>query len=114
MGCAILGVYVEKTKKYKVATFIVTLITLGGSLILMGCLTIGAVWVVTIAAFILGGTLAILPIGVQYAIELTFPISESVSTGIITSSADAFSLVFTYSATALLANWDGERGGYYA
>lgn len=45
---------------------------------------------------------ALLPIGYELAVELTFPIGEGTSGGIITAVAQAFGILFTYLYTYLL------------
>lgn len=83
IGSAILGTYVESTRKYKVAVLIVAGIAVVGPLALISTLYTGNVWPVCIAAFLLGFDLAILPVGIDFGVELTFPIAEPISTGLL-------------------------------
>jgi len=87
VGSGILGAYVEITRKYKVAMLMVATIAIFGPLGLLGSLYTGEVWPVCLAAFILGFDLAILPVGIDFGVEMTYPIPEPVSTGLLMSMA---------------------------
>ena len=83
VGSAILGTYVEVTRKYKVAMMIISSISICGPFALLGTLYTGEVWPVCIAGFLLGFDLAILPVGIDFGVEMTFPIAEPISTGLL-------------------------------
>ena len=87
IGSGILGGYVEATRKYKRTILIVSTIAIIGPLGLLGAFYTREVWPVCIAALLLGFDLAILPVGIDYGVEMTFPIAEPISTGILMSCA---------------------------
>jgi len=103
VGSAILGTYVEVTRKYKVAMMIVAIIAIFGPIALLSTLYTGYVWPVCLAAFLLGFDLAILPVGIDFGVEMTYPIAEPVSTGLLMSTAQFFGIIMTVSCTALVA-----------
>ncbi|KAM3181490.1 hypothetical protein ACTXT7_014272 [Hymenolepis weldensis] len=43
-----------------------------------------------------------LPLGFEYAAEITYPIEEGLTSGVLNTSAQIFGIALTYSATALL------------
>lgn len=87
IGSGILGTYVEITRKYRVAMIIVGCIAIVGPMGLLGAFQTSEVWPVCMAAFLLGFDLAILPVGIDYGVESTFPIAEPISTGLLMSFA---------------------------
>ena len=56
-----------------------------GPIILVLVLFTGKVWAVSLACFIIGFDLAVLPVGIDYGVEITFPVPEPVSTGLLMS-----------------------------
>ena len=87
VGSAIMGVYVENSRKYKLAMIIISIVAMIGPLGLLGSLYSGEVWPVCIAVFVLGFDLAILPVGIDFGVEATFPVAEPISTGLLMSTA---------------------------
>ena len=62
-------------------------------LALLGTEFTGLVWAVCLAAFCLGFDLAVLPVAINYAAELTFPIQVSVSTGLLMMTSNVFAII---------------------
>lgn len=85
IGSGILGGFVEVTRKYKLALMIISSIAICGPFALLGTLYTGVVWPVCLAAFLLGFDLAILPVGIDFGVETTFPMPEPISTGLLMS-----------------------------
>ena len=106
VGSAILGTYVETTRKYKVAMLIVSTIAIFGPIALLCTLYTGLVWPVCLAAFLLGFDLAILPVGIDFGVEMTYPIAEPISTGLLMSTAQVFGIIMVVSCTALIGELD--------
>lgn len=113
IGCAILGAFVEVTRKYKTAMIMIGVIAVLAPLGLMGTLFTGEVWPVCIGAFVLGFDLAILPVGIDFGVEITYPIAEPISTGLLMSFAQLFGIVTVISCTALVSAFD-KKGCVYA
>ena len=82
-GSAILGIYVEKTRKYKIAMTVIATLAIFGPFALYGGMHTGYVWPVCVGAFILGFNLAVLPVGIDYGVEITYPTAEPISTGLL-------------------------------
>ena len=113
VGSAILGIFVESTRKYKLAMMIISCIAIVGPFALLGTLYTGIVWPVCIAAFLLGFDLAILPVGIDFGVEATFPIPEPISTGLLMSISQCFGIVLVVSGTGLIDAYD-KAGCLYA
>lgn len=113
IGSGILGTYVEVTRKYKVSILIIATIAIFGPLGILGALYTGEVWPVCLAAFLLGFDLAILPVGIDFGVEATYPIPEPVSTGLLMSMAQLCGIVFVVAGTALVGELD-KPGCLYA
>ena len=113
VGSGILGGFVEVTRKYKLTLMIISCIAICGPFALLGSLYTGIVWPVCLAAFLLGFDLAILPVGIDFGVETTFPIPEPISTGLLMSLSQFFGIVLVVSGTALI-NVYGREGCLYA
>ncbi|VDO11389.1 unnamed protein product [Rodentolepis nana] len=46
-----------------------------------------------------------LPLGFEFAAEITYPIDEAITTGLLNTSASVFGIAFTYSSSALLRSF---------
>ena len=103
VGSAIMGIYVETSRKYKRAMIIISIIAMIGPLGLLSSLYTGLVWPVCIACFVLGFDLAILPVGIDFGVEATFPVAEPISTGLLMSVAQMFGIILVVSSTALIS-----------
>ena len=113
VGSGILGGFVEATRKYKLALMIISCIAICGPFALLGTLYTGIVWPVCIAAFLLGFDLAILPVGIDFGVETTFPTPEPISTGLLMSIAQFFGIILVISCTALIDAYD-RKGCLYS
>jgi len=87
-GAAIWGVIVEINKNYKKATTIIC--GFGGiaGMAVMYTLYIENLPLACISFIFTGAALSLLPVGIDFAIEVTYPVAETVSTGILMSSGN--------------------------
>lgn len=83
IGSGLFGWYVEVSKAYKKALLFITLIAVIAPFFFFIALKSETSWLTTLSCLVLGLELAILPIGIDFAVELTFPIAESISTGLL-------------------------------
>ncbi|XP_030578104.1 choline/ethanolamine transporter flvcr2b isoform X3 [Archocentrus centrarchus] len=96
VGSLICGVWLDRTKTYKQTTFAVYLMSLVGMIVYAATLSLGHLWVVFITAGALGFFMTgYLPLGFEFAVELTYPESEGTSSGILNCSAQVFGIIFT-------------------
>ena len=82
-GSAVFGIYVEKTKKFKKAINLITILTVGFGVLLNFSFLIGQVRLTALLAFVTGfAMISMIPIGYVFGVELTYPVDEVFSTGI--------------------------------
>lgn len=96
VGSLICGVWLDKTKTYKQTTLSVYLLSFVGMLIYSFTLNLGHLWLVFLTSGVLGFFMTgYLPLGFEFAVELTYPESEGTSSGLLNCSAQVFGIAFT-------------------
>ncbi|XP_034383182.1 feline leukemia virus subgroup C receptor-related protein 2 isoform X3 [Cyclopterus lumpus] len=96
VGSLICGIWLDKTKTYKQTTLAVYIMALVGMVVYAATLDLGHLWVVFITAGALGFFMTgYLPLGFEFAVELTYPESEGTSSGLLNCSAQVFGIIFT-------------------
>ncbi|XP_078798682.1 choline/ethanolamine transporter flvcr2b isoform X6 [Oryzias latipes] len=96
VGSLICGLWLDRTKTYKQTTLAVYLMSLVGMIVYTATLDQGHLWVVFITAGSLGFFMTgYLPLGFEFAVELTYPESEGTSSGLLNCSAQVFGIIFT-------------------
>uniref|UniRef100_A0A673HIY8 Feline leukemia virus subgroup C cellular receptor family, member 2a n=1 Tax=Sinocyclocheilus rhinocerous TaxID=307959 RepID=A0A673HIY8_9TELE len=119
VGSLLCGIWLDKTKTYKQTTLSVYLLSFVGMVIYAFTLNLGHLWVVFLTSGLLGFFMTgYLPLGFEFAVELTYPESEGTSSGLLNCSAQVMHLLFTFrymdnnqlknrclSACILLAYW---------
>ncbi|KFQ23253.1 hypothetical protein N331_02799, partial [Merops nubicus] len=96
VGALISGIWLDRTKTYKQTTLIVYIMSLVGMIVYTFTLSLGHLWVVFVTAGILGFFMAgYLPLGFEFAAELTYPESEGTSSGLLNVSSQIFGIAFT-------------------
>ncbi|XP_038143424.1 feline leukemia virus subgroup C receptor-related protein 2 isoform X3 [Cyprinodon tularosa] len=96
VGSLICGVWLDRSKTYKQTTLAVYIMTLVGMIIYTATLDQKYLWVVFITAGALGFFMTgYLPLGFEFAAELTYPECEGTSSGLLNCSAQVFGIIFT-------------------
>lgn len=96
VGSLICGVWLDKTKTYKQTTLVVYLLSFVGMVVYAFTLNLGHLWVVFVTSGALGFFMTgYLPLGFEFAVELTYPESEGTSSGLLNCSAQVFGIIFT-------------------
>ncbi|XP_059908246.1 heme transporter FLVCR2 isoform X2 [Gadus macrocephalus] len=114
VGSLICGIWMDKTKTYKQTTFAVYLLTFIGMLVYSFTLNLGHMWVVFLTAAILGFFMTgYLPLGFEFAVELTYPESEGTSSGLLNCSAQLFGIIFTISQGKIMDKWGTLAGNIF-
>lgn len=84
LGSGVAGTIVEIKKNYKVMLTILgvlTAITSIGLMLIMRSMSVSAT---SVASFIVGSaTISVLPVGIDFAVEISHPIPESISSGLL-------------------------------
>ncbi|KAL8169154.1 UNVERIFIED_CONTAM: Feline leukemia virus subgroup C receptor- protein 2 [Gekko kuhli] len=92
-------------------TLLVYIMSLVGMVVYTFTLELGYIWVVFVTAGALGFFMTgYLPLGFEYAAELTYPESEGTSSGILNVSAQIFGIIFTISQGQIIDHF-GTRAG---
>ncbi|XP_007549350.1 PREDICTED: feline leukemia virus subgroup C receptor-related protein 2 isoform X1 [Poecilia mexicana] len=113
-GSLICGLWLDKTKTYKQTTLVVYIFSLVGMLVYTFTLNLGHLWVVFITAGVLGFFMTgYLPLGFEFAVELTFPESEGTSSGLLNCSAQIFGIVFTIVQGKIIDKWGTLTGNVF-
>ena len=87
IGSFVFGVYVDVTKRFQKSVLLIcclSVVTFGAFMIVIN-LEI-ALLVAAACAFVGGTMVPILPVGFEYAIEITYPIGEAMSAGVLMSA----------------------------
>ncbi|XP_038585458.1 feline leukemia virus subgroup C receptor-related protein 2 isoform X2 [Micropterus salmoides] len=114
VGSLICGVWLDKTKTYKQTTLVVYLLSLTGMLVYAFTLNLGYLWVVFVTAGVLGFFMTgYLPLGFEFAVELTYPESEGTSSGLLNCSAQIFGIIFTISQGKIIDQWGTLAGNIF-
>ncbi|XP_041926335.1 feline leukemia virus subgroup C receptor-related protein 2-like isoform X4 [Alosa sapidissima] len=95
VGSLICGIWLDRTKTYKQTTLVVYVMSFLGMIVFAFTLNVGYLWVVFITAGALGFFMTgYLPLGFEFAVELTYPESEGTSSGLLNCSAQVFGIIF--------------------
>ncbi|XP_020863465.1 choline/ethanolamine transporter FLVCR1 [Phascolarctos cinereus] len=111
VGSILCGLWLDYTKTYKQTTLIVYILSFIGMVIFTFTLNLGHLIIV----FITGGALGFfmtgyLPLGFEFAVEITYPESEGTSSGLLNASAQLFGIFFTLVQGKLISKY-GPLGG---
>ncbi|KAI5627150.1 feline leukemia virus subgroup C receptor-related protein 1 isoform X1 [Silurus asotus] len=96
VGSILCGLWLDYTKTYKMTTLIVYILSFIGMLVFTFTLNLGHLLII----FFTGGALGFfmtgyLPIGFEFAVEITYPESEGTSSGLLNAFAQLFGIIFT-------------------
>ncbi|XP_036591539.1 feline leukemia virus subgroup C receptor-related protein 2 [Trichosurus vulpecula] len=114
VGAMISGIWLDKTKTYKQTTVVVYSMSLVGMVVFTVTLGLGYLWVVFLTAGMLGFFMTgYLPLGFEFAVELTYPESEGMSSGLLNVFAQIFGIIFTISEGQLFTHFGPLAGNVF-
>ncbi|XP_028293855.1 choline/ethanolamine transporter flvcr2a isoform X2 [Gouania willdenowi] len=114
VGSLLCGLWLDKTKTYKQTTLAVYILSLISMLVYSFTLNLGHLWVVFVMAGVLGFFMTgYLPLGFEFAVELTYPESEGTSSGLLNCSAQLFGIIFTISQGKIIDKWGTLAGNIF-
>ncbi|XP_022663791.1 feline leukemia virus subgroup C receptor-related protein 2-like isoform X2 [Varroa destructor] len=106
LGSVVCGIMLDKTKKFKEITLIVYTMSMICMFAYTFVLPLGHVWPLFYIALALGFFMTgYLPLGFEFASELTYPEHENTSAGLLNAAAQLFGVLFTSAATELLGRF---------
>uniref|UniRef100_U5ERN6 Choline/ethanolamine transporter FLVCR1 n=1 Tax=Corethrella appendiculata TaxID=1370023 RepID=U5ERN6_9DIPT len=105
-GSVCCGIVLDKTHRFKETTLAVYTFTMIGMWIYTFTLSVGHIAVVYVTSSLLGFFMTgYLPVGFEFAAELTYPEPEGTSTGLLNAAAQVFGILFTMLYSELLNNF---------
>ena len=105
IGCGVFGTIVEKHQCYKKATIVSCFFSTLLFVLLHSLLHYIYGWLICILCFVLGGFMfPIMVIAFDFGVELTYPIGESMSVGILMSSGQIFGIIYTVICSIFMDN----------
>ncbi|WKX91227.1 hypothetical protein Q1695_009786 [Nippostrongylus brasiliensis] len=103
IGSVVGGILLDKFKKFKLTTIMAYLFAFLGMVLFTFTLDLGSIVIVFVNAFLLGFFMTgYLPIGFEFAAEITFPTSEGTTSGLLNASAQIFGISLTFAMGAVL------------
>lgn len=107
VGSVFCGFILDKTHRYKETTLVVYILSLAGMIAFALALRLAGFWVVFAMAGVLGFFMTgYLPLGFEFAAEITYPESEGTSSGLLNASAQVFGILFTMIGTVVTDAYD--------
>ncbi|KAH0948093.1 hypothetical protein HN011_006769 [Eciton burchellii] len=96
VGSLVCGIILDKTHKFKETALGVYLCSFVGMIIFTFTLGINKIYTIYITASVLGFFMTgYLPVGFEFAAELTYPVSEGTATGLLNAVVQIFGIIFT-------------------
>lgn len=97
LGSVIGGVLLDKFKKFKWTTVLVYFFSFVGMISFTFTIDLGSIAIVFINSVLLGFFMTgYLPIGFEFAAEITYPAAEGTTSGLLNASAQIFGIVLTW------------------
>ncbi|XP_043425137.1 feline leukemia virus subgroup C receptor-related protein 1 [Prionailurus bengalensis] len=114
VGSILCGFWLDYTKIYKQTTLIVYILSFLGMVIFTFTLDLGY----SIVVFVTGGLLGFfmtgyLPLGFEFAVEITYPESEGTSSGLLNAAAQIFGILFTLAQGKLTTDYSPKAGNIF-
>lgn len=114
VGSILCGLWLDYTKTYKQTTLIVYVLSFVGMVIFTFTLKLGYIIVVFFTGGILGFFMTgYLPLGFEFAVEITYPESEGTSSGLLNTAAQIFGILFTLAQGKLTTDYNPEAGNIF-
>ena len=111
-GSALFGGITEVKKNYKFISVFLSCVTIIAPALFLIALPTDSVAVLGCSCFFIGFFgLALLPVGLDYAVEITYPVPEAVSCGLMLTSANVFGFTFSVYASILIGVFDENHDG---
>ncbi|XP_057171298.1 feline leukemia virus subgroup C receptor-related protein 1 isoform X1 [Ursus arctos] len=111
VGSILCGLWLDHTKTYKQTTLTVYILSFFGMVIFTFTLDLGYIMVVFVTGGVLGFFMTgYLPVGFEFAVEITYPESEGTSSGLLNAAAQIFGILFTLAQGKLTSDY-GPRAG---
>lgn len=105
-GSVVCGFVLDKTHRFKETTLATYVFSLAGMIAFTFSLRTDILWVMFLISGFLGFFMTgYLPLGFEFAAEITYPESEGTSSGLLNASAQVFGIIFTMAGTWIFENY---------
>lgn len=105
VGAIAAGIWLDRTRTFKATSLGIYFMTTASMAAFAFTIQVDHLWIVFITAGLLGLTMTgYLPVGFEFAAELTFPESEGTSSGLLNASAQIFGIILTMGGRAMMEN----------
>lgn len=93
-------------ENFKIISFIINILALCSCVVFSMAISFQSVKIMYLACFLIGFFIAgYIPIGFEFAAEITYPQSEGISSAILNFSGHLFGIIFTYIACSKIEIW---------
>lgn len=107
VGSILCGIWLDKTHKFKSTTLLVYILSVVGQFVFTFTLPLGHISIVYVTSGLLGFFMTgYLPLGFEFAAEITYPEPEATTSGLLNASAQIFGIVLTIAGGVLLNKYD--------
>ncbi|XP_064617494.1 heme transporter FLVCR2-like isoform X2 [Liolophura sinensis] len=107
LGAIVAGIWLDKTRTYKATTLSIYIMSCAGMAAFTFTMDLDRIWVVYITAGTLGFFMTgYLPVGFEFAAEITYPEPEGTSSGLLNASAQFWGIVLTLGMRAMITKVD--------
>ncbi|KAI5939717.1 choline/ethanolamine transporter FLVCR1 isoform X1 [Manis javanica] len=114
VGSILCGLWLDYTKTYKQTTLIVYILSFFGMVIFTFTLDLGYIIIVFVTGGVLGFFMTgYLPLGFEFAVEITYPESEGTSSGLLNAAAQIFGILFTLAQGKLISDYGPKAGNIF-
>ncbi|XP_045044440.2 choline/ethanolamine transporter FLVCR1 [Desmodus rotundus] len=114
VGSILCGLWLDYTKTYKQTTLLVYILSFFGMIIFTFTLDLGHIVLVFVTAGVLGFFMTgYLPLGFEFAVEITYPESEGTSSGLLNAAAQIFGILFTLAQGKLTSDYNPKAGNIF-
>ncbi|XP_053316073.1 feline leukemia virus subgroup C receptor-related protein 1 [Spea bombifrons] len=114
VGSIICGLWLDYSKTYKQTTLAVYVLSFVGMLVFTFTLDLGNLIVVFVTGGVLGFFMTgYLPLGFEFAVEITYPELEGTSSGLLNASAQIFGIFFTLAQGKLTTDYNPRAGNIF-
>nr|KAF6316027.1 FLVCR heme transporter 1 [Pipistrellus kuhlii] len=114
VGSILCGLWLDYTKTYKQTTLVVYILSFLGMVIFTFTLDLQYIIIVFFTGGVLGFFMTgYLPLGFEFAVEITYPESEGTSSGLLNAAAQIFGILFTLAQGKLTSDYDPRAGNLF-
>ncbi|XP_020746136.2 choline/ethanolamine transporter FLVCR1 [Odocoileus virginianus] len=114
VGSILCGLWLDYTKTYKHTTLTVYVLSFVGMVIFTFTLNLGHIVIVFVTGALLGFFMTgYLPLGFEFAVEITYPESEGTSSGLLNAAAQIFGILFTLAQGKLTSAYGPTTGNIF-